>query len=144
MSPHAVVHELYRLISGPADRERDWDAVRALFDPDALLRSELVLPDGTHRSGRWTPEEFCAAAAEEYRSRGGFWERELSARVERYGAMAHVWSTYESRVGGAESPPAIRGINSVQLMRRDGRWRIVSLVFQMDRGIDPIPAEYGG
>jgi hypothetical protein len=139
-TPHEVVLLLYDLISGPADQERDWAAVQELFHSEALLRSELILPDGTRQSGRWTPAEFAAEGAEEYR-KDGFWEREVAARVEEFGNVAHVWSTYESRVGSPDSPPTIRGINSVQLLRQDGRWRITSLLFQIERGVGDFPAE---
>lgn len=139
--PRDVVRRLYELISGAGDYERDWDSVRALFLPDATLRSELTLPDGTHQSGTWTVAEFCTAAAEEYR-KDGFWEREIAARMERFGTIAHVWSTYESRVGGAESTPAGRGINSFQLLQQAGVWRLASVVFQLERGTDGIPSRY--
>ena len=141
--PTAVVKRLYDLISGPAEEERAWDEVRALFHPEAVLRSELTLPDGTHQSGRWTIDEFCDAAAEEYRT-DGFWESEIAARSERFGTIAHVWSSYESRVGTADSEPVGRGINSVQLLEQEGTWRITSLVFQIERGTDGIPARYLG
>ena len=140
-TPRAVVRRLYDLISGPADHARPWDGVRELFHADALLHSELTLPDGSHQSGRWTVDEFCAAAAEEYR-KTGFWEREIAARVERFGAIAQVWSTYESRVGSLESDPVGRGINSVHLLQQSGRWRITSLVFQIERGSESIPERY--
>ena len=140
-TPYEVVLRLYDLISGPADQERDWAAVQELFHPEAVLRSELTLPDGTHQSGRWTPAEFAAEGAEEYR-KDGFWEREVAGRVEEYGNIAHVWSTYESRVGGPEGPPAIRGINSVQLLRRDGRWWITDVLFQIELGAGDIPTDY--
>lgn len=141
--PKAVVARLYELISGPADQERPWETVRTLFLPEALLHSELTLPDGTRQSGNWTVDEFCAAAAKEYRT-SGFWEREVAARSERWGNIAHVWSTYESRVGSPGSDPAGRGINSVQLLRKDGKWRIASLVFQIERGTEGIPERYVG
>ena len=139
--PHAVVRQLYELISGPVGYKREWDQVRALFFPDALLRSELTLPDGSHQSGRWTVDEFCAAAAEEYR-KDGFWEREIAARIEVFGTIAHVWSSYESRVSSADSPPVGRGINSVQLLQQAGQWRIASLIFQIERGTAGIPSHY--
>jgi hypothetical protein len=137
--PHEVVLRLYDLISGPAEQERNWEAVQDLFHPEAVLRSELTLPDGTHQSGRWTPAEFAAAGAEEYR-KDGFWEREVARRVEEYGNVAHVWSTYEARVGSLDAPPAIRGINSVQLLRKGGRWWITGLVFQVESGAGDIPS----
>lgn len=136
-----MVRRLYELISGPADQPRSWDEVRSLFFPDALLRSELVLPDGSRQSGTWTVGEFCEAAAAAY-AETGFWERELSARVECFENIAQVWTTYESRVETPDSDPVVRGINAVQLLRRGGRWRITSLVFQVDRGTGGIPSVY--
>ncbi|MGI9626796.1 MAG: DinB family protein, partial [Longimicrobiales bacterium] len=59
-----------------------------------------------------------------------------------FGAIAHVWSTYESRVGSLESDPVGRGINSVHLLHQNGRWRITSLVFQIERGTEGIPGRY--
>ena len=139
--PHAVVQRLYALISGPADRSRAWDEVRSLFFPDALLRSELTLPDGTHQSGTWSVDEFCDAAAVEY-AETGFWEQEISARVECFENIAQVWTTYESRILSPDSAPVGRGINAVQLLRRDGEWRITALVFQIERGTGGIPHGY--
>lgn len=141
--PRAVVAHLYELISGPADQERSWSDIRALFLPEALLHSELALPDGAKQSGRWTVDEFCAAAAAEYRV-AGFWEREVAVRSEQFGNIGHVWSTYESRVGSLDNEPAGRGINSVQLLQKNGEWRIASLVFQIERGTDGIPDRYLG
>ncbi len=140
-TPEEVVIRLYDLISGPAEHQRSWDDVRALFYPEALLHSELTLPDGSHQSGTWTVDEFCNAAAAEYQ-RTGFWEREVARCDERYENIAHVWSTYESRVGRNDGDPAGRGINSVQLLRRDGKWRITGLVFQIERGTAGIPTSY--
>jgi hypothetical protein len=142
--PHEIVRRLYALISGPADEPRSWDEVRALFFPDALLRSELTLPDGTHLPGTWTVDEFCDVAAKEYAKSAGFWEREVAARIECFENIAQVWTTYESRVGSADSDPVTRGINAVQLLRRGGNWRITSLVFQIERGTDGIPTAYLG
>lgn len=139
--PVEVVHALYDLISGPADEERDWEAVERLFHPDALLHSEMTLPDGSHQAGTWTVEEFCEAAAQEYRHHG-FWEREVACRSECFGAIAQVWSTYESRVGDSDSEPVGQGINAVNLLERDGVWTIVSLIFQIERGTGGISPRY--
>jgi hypothetical protein len=140
-APHEVVCRLYELISGSGHETRSWDEVRSLFLPDAVLRSELTLPDGSHQSGEWTVDEFCNEAAAEY-AKGGFWEREIAARVECFENIAQVWTTYESRVGSPDADPVGRGINSVQLLRRNGEWRITSLVFQLERGTDGIPTAY--
>lgn len=141
--PPEVVATLYRLLSGPRDARRDWPAVRALFLPGAELHSELVLPDGEIKSRSWTVAEFVEEAAAEYANADGFWEREVAGRMEEYGNVAHIWSTYEARVGSPDGPPAVRGINSIQLLRRDERWWITGVVFQIDRTpVVPIPAKY--
>jgi hypothetical protein len=138
-----VVAALYALLSGPDGAERDWDAVRALFLPEAWLHSELIFPNGTIHSRTWTVDVFLHEAAEEYASAGGFWEREVARRVEEFGDIAHAWSTYEARVGNPDSPPAVRGINSIQLLRRGARWWITGLVFQIERPpAAPTPAQY--
>lgn len=141
--PTEVFAQLYALISGPADEERDWDAVRDLFYPDALLHSEVTLPDGSHQSGTWTLDQFCEAGAEEYR-RDGFWEREVACRGDSFGNIAQVWSTYETRIRDPGSEPVGRGINAVHLLKRNDEWRIVSLIFQIERGTDGIPEVYLG
>jgi len=139
--PHEVVLRLYALISGPRDETRAWDEVASLFHPDAILRSELTLGDGSHQSGSWTVAEFCDAAESEY-AKAGFWEREVAARAECFENIAQVWTTYESRVGSQESEPVNRGVNAVQLLRQGGEWRITSIVFQIERGTEGVPAKY--
>ncbi len=47
-----------------------------------------------------------------------------------------------ARVGDPESPPVARGINSVRVLRRKGRWRIGSIVFQIERPGTPIPEKH--
>lgn len=131
--PQGVVAALYTLLSGPEGADRDWAAVRALFHEDARLHSELIFPDGTIQSRTWTVETFVHDAAAEYAGAGGFWEREVAQRVEEFGDIAHVWSTYEARVRTPDSTPVVRGINGVQLLRRGGRWWITGLVFQIER-----------
>lgn len=141
--PEEVVVALYALLSGPRGASRDWAAVCELFMPEAQLHSELILPDATIQSRSWTVDAFVAEAAAEYASADGFWESEVARQVERFGDIAHVWSTYEARVGRPDGPPVIRGINSVQLLRRGGRWWIAGLVFQIERSpAAPIPDRY--
>lgn len=142
-SPEALVAEVYEIISGPADQERDWGRFRDLFQPDARIMAFTTLPDGSPQEGVWTVEEFVAAASTFY-AEDGFWEREIWSRTERFGSVAHVFSTYESRVGSRDSPPVGRGINSVQMVRHDGRWWIAGIAFELEGPDRPIPGEYGG
>jgi hypothetical protein len=140
-SPEDLLLRLYDLISGPKDEERRWEEISSLFLKGARLRMEVENADGSVRSGDWSIDEFSREAAESYR-RNGFWEREIARRTERYGNICHIFSTYESRVGDPNSDPVSRGINSVQVLRREGRWCIASIIFQAEQPGNEIPQEY--
>jgi len=71
----------------------------------------------------------------------GFYEKEISRKVEHFGNMYHVFSTYESRnVEGG--PVTDRGINSIELYFDGTRFWITSWSFDSERKDNPIPTEY--
>lgn len=146
-SPEAIVAAVYRLISGPAEREgeRDWARFRTLFLPGVRF---LLTRWGDRRAGQqeevlrqWDLDRFIAVARMFYRE-SAFWEREVWHRTERFGNVAHVFSTYESRVGSPDSEPVARGINSFQIVRTAGRWWIASVAWDVEVEGNPIPEEY--
>lgn len=145
-SPEAVVEAVYASISGPAEKEepRDWDRLRSLFLPDArLVLVRWQSPDGEEEEilRGWDVEGFIETARGFY-DESAFYEREIGRRVDRFGNIAQVFSAYESRVGSEESDPVARGINSVQLVRAEGRWWIAHLVWDVERPTNPIPEAY--
>jgi hypothetical protein len=88
-----------------------------------------------------TVEQYIVSA-DPFLKRDGFWEREIAHRLDRYGNVAHVFSTYESRVHTADSPPFSRGINSIQLVTNGERWWVVTILWDYERPGNPIPADY--
>jgi hypothetical protein len=115
----ATVLAAYNVISGPAGR-RDWDRFNGLFAPGArLIHGEKVM----------TPEEF-GKASKPYFDEHGFFERPVSERVDRYKDMAHVWSAYESRNKTTDEKPFAHGVNSFQLVRVGGQWKILTILWQ--------------
>ena len=72
----------------------------------------------------------------------GFFEREIHRRVERFGSVAHVFSSYESRHARDDVRPFVRGINSIQLFFDGKRWWVVTIFWDSERPDQPIPAEY--
>jgi hypothetical protein len=71
----------------------------------------------------------------------GFDEREISRKVENFGAIYHVWSTYESR--NTKTGPVIeRGINSIELFYDGARFWLLGWFFDNERKDNPIPAKY--
>ena len=60
-----------------------------------------------------------------------FWEGELWRETRQFGDMAHVLSAYETRRSrGGEVMN--RGVNSIQLFRRDGRWWISAMIWRRE------------
>jgi hypothetical protein len=140
-SSEAIIAALYDVISGGRNQDRDWDRFRSLFTSGARLIVGAPSPDGRVPSRNMTVEEYIVSA-DPFLKRDGFWERELARRVERYGNVAHVFSTYESRVNSADSPPFSRGINSIQLITNGERWWVVTILWDFERPGNPIPAQY--
>lgn len=145
-SPEAIVEAVYEAISGPAEVEtrRDWDRLRSLFLPDArFVLTRWRTPDGKedNRVRTWDVEEFIDTAKGFYRE-SSFYEREVARRVDRFGHIAQVFSTYESRVDAHDDKPAARGINSVQTVHAKGRWWIAHLVWDVEAPDNPIPDAY--
>lgn len=140
-SVESIIAALYDVISGPPGQNRDWDRFRSLFTGGARLIVAAPSPEGRVPSRSMSVEEY-VVAADPFLKRDGFWEREIARRVERYGNVAHVFSTYESRVKTADSPPFSRGINSIQLVTNGERWWVVTILWDFDRPGNPIPSQY--
>lgn len=142
-SPDAIVAAVYESISGAAGEERAWDRFRALFVPGARLIPSGRRPDGTAGHEILTVEEYIEGATRAF-AESGFFETEIHAESERYGDIAHVFSTYESRHAADDAEPFQRGINSFQLWHDGDRWWIVNIFWHAEREDAPIPERYGG
>jgi hypothetical protein len=130
----ATIRDLYAVISGPAG-PRDWDKFKGLFVPEGRL-----VPVGSNGPTILTPQGYVERAGASF-MKEGFFESEIARRIERYGNVAHVFSTYESRRAVGEKPFA-RGINSIQLVRTGGQWKILSITWQGESATYPIPQTY--
>ncbi|HXT64084.1 MAG TPA: hypothetical protein VN696_13685 [Pyrinomonadaceae bacterium] len=138
----SIVAAVYDVISGPAGQKRNWDRFRSLFVPGARLIPTGRNPQtGEVASRVRTPEEYIARSSP-LLEQNGFFEREISRRTEKYGNIAHLFSTYESRHKADDEKPFARGINSIQLMNDGKRWWIVTIFWQGEDDKTPLPAEY--
>jgi hypothetical protein len=129
----ATMHAVYDVISGPAGQKRDFDKMRSLFAPNALLR--VIGPKGV-RGG--TLEDYIAKSGP-LLEKEGFTEHELARRTEVYGNLASVWSSYDGRTANGSFHE--RGINSFQLVKVDGKWLVASILWQEDGTEFPLPAD---
>jgi len=137
----SIIAAVYDVISGPAKGARNWDRFRSLFVPGASLIPTGRRPTGEVLSRVLTPDDYITRSGP-ILEQNGFFEREVSKRVEKFGNIAHIFSTYESRHAKEEEKPFARGINSFQLMNDGKRWWIVTIFWQAEDDNNPLPAEY--
>lgn len=136
-----VMTTLYAVISGEKGETRDWERFKHLFTEDARL-----IPSGKNKEGKvgfriLTPSDYVASAGKRLEELG-FHEIEINRKVEAYGSLVHVWSTYESYHSKSEKTPFARGINSLQLMNDGTRWWILQIYWLAETPENPLPKKY--
>jgi len=128
-----TIRGVYDVISGPPGQKRDFDKMRSLFVPGATLKA--IGPKGV-RGGSLDDYITRNAAILE---KEGFTERELGRRVELWGNLASAWSSYDGRTANGSFHE--RGINSIQLVKTDGKWLVASILWQEETPENSLPAE---
>jgi hypothetical protein len=88
-----------------------------------------------------TPDMY-VARDDPYFKTHGFFERSIANRVEEFGNLIQVWSTYESRHAENDSQPFTRGINSIQIVHARGRFWIASVLWDDERPGLTLPEKY--
>lgn len=134
-----IMRAVYESISGPAGQKRDWDRFRTLMAPGARLIPTGRRADGTGGMRVWTTEEYIQAATPGLEG-GGFFEREIGRKLERYGNVVHLMSAYDSKRTLADPAPFQRGVNSFQLFFDGKRWWVVTIFWEPETPANPIPA----
>jgi len=142
-TPDAIIGALYDVISGPAGQGRNWNRMRSLFAPGARLVPTGKRADGTSSMRTLDVEGYITAAGPSLEA-GGFFEREIGRRSERFGNVTHAFSAYESRRKADDGKPFARGINSIQLYHDGTRWWVVTVFWDSERADNPIPSRYIG
>jgi hypothetical protein len=128
----AVIDEMYAMISGPKG-PRDWSRQAKCFLPEARQVRTWVDEHGRPQKLGMSLEEY-SANTQPFFDANDFYEVETSRRIDLFGNMAHVWSSYEARRTPDEEPPERRGINSIQLFKDpELGWRIIHMIWDNER-----------
>jgi hypothetical protein len=137
-----LVASLYDVISGAAGKPRDWNRFRSLFLPDGRLG--VIRPDspGTKSDAIFLTPDTYVERDDPYFKTHGFFERGIANRVEEFGNLVNVWSTYESRHAEADPQPFTRGVNSIQIVHAQGRFWVANILWDDERTGLTLPAKY--
>lgn len=136
----AVMKAFYECITFPEGKSPDWARYKNLFASSAVP------------CNRTTPGAELVTNLEGFldnfsgRIQSGtiksFYEAEIARTTETYGRLAQVFSAYEKGMNTTDPAKFARGINSLQLTFRDGRWWIVSIAWEDETPGNPLPAKY--
>ena len=137
----STIKTLYKVISGEKGEERNWELFNYLFHKDARL-----MPSGNNRQGvkgvrYMTAQEYIDTSGK-WLLENGFFENEIGRKVDQFGNIAHVFSSYESFKSAKDEKPFMRGINSIQLYNDGNRWWILNVYWQGETKEHPIPKKY--
>lgn len=137
-SPEKLVASVYEIISGPAG-ERHWERLRSYCKPEVQFNVLSKGKDGGSVYRSLSLDEYIAMAGRHFRE-NPFYETELGHTVQQFGPIAQVFSAYQS-TESPEGAPFDRGVNSIQLVKDQGRWWIVNILWTSETDEHSIPAE---
>ena len=133
-----MVRTLYGLVTFEPGTIPDWDEVRSLFLDEAVVVLRTSRTESTVFSLDGFVNDFVTFIERANAVETGFEERIIRLVPTEFHDIAHVWVLYEARVPGSARPPQ-QGVDSFSLMRRNGRWLVVSVTNDIP-GVDhPIP-----
>ena len=126
-----MTRQLYAVVSSPSGR-RDWASIADYYHSDARLVRTGVNPDGSPFALVMSFEAYVQnveALLKDIR----FSEVELVHEAIVFGNVARLTSVYEYTRETSTGAQKGRGVNFFTLIRQDGRWRIMSIVWDNER-----------
>ena len=134
-----IIRAFYEVVSTPAGGSLDQKRDASLHAPGAQIRLSRPKPDGAPHVAVLTLAEL--HSRETGPRQEAVFEREIHRVTQRYGSIAHVWTTYVvSRT--PKGSPIDRGISSVHLYFDGKRWWITGWLDESERPENVIPPEF--
>jgi hypothetical protein len=132
--PKGIPAAIDAAITGPADKDRA--CMKALFIPEARLIVVSIGADGTPAYKVLTLDDWIARV--KARGHAMLEEKQLKFHIQRFGNIAHLWSTYAL---SSEGKQVARGINSIQAIKESAGWRVLGIMWQAESAAVPLPKE---
>jgi hypothetical protein len=139
-TPEDLVGRLYELVSFEAGRTPDWEHVRSIFLDEAVIVLRTSRDASTVLSLDGFVADFQAFIERANVKETGFAETVVTMRSMVFGDIAHVLVLYEASIPGASRGPQ-QGVDSFQLIRTKGGWRVASVVNEVPTDARPVPQE---
>jgi hypothetical protein len=134
-----LVEHLYDSISFEKGEMPELEKLKELFIPEGrLINNSNEVPE------IFTVDTFILAFRKQMEDGKipSFEEKEISAHTDIFGTIAQRFSTYEARLDLKSTTPFAVGINSIQMIQTDGRWRISCMVWNQETEELKVPKSY--
>ena len=133
--PEGIPAALDAAITGPADKDRA--CMKALLVPEARMIFVSLGADGAPSYRLETLDDWIARV--KALGHAMLEEKQLKFHIERYGNIAHLWSSYALHSDGKQ---VARGIHSIQAIKEAGGWRVMVIMAQAESATAPLPKKY--
>jgi hypothetical protein len=133
-----AVQDAYSCISFKKGTTIDYDAIKNFFIPQARLinfRSDTAQDVDINQFIDLYKQFVLANNIQ------SFYEEELYGRTEQFGNIAERISSYSTYINTMDSVTE-RGVNSFQLIKTRGGWRVSSIIWDVEKPSLPIPQYY--
>jgi hypothetical protein len=134
-----LTRALYQVVSAPPE-QRDWDAIRHYYHPQARLARTGLNPDGTPFVSVFTLNAYIENVRQVLDG-VRFSEVEVSQESVVFGNVARLTSVYEYTRQSAKETVRGRGVNFFTLVHEAGQWRVMSIVWDNERPGLSLPPE---
>jgi len=137
--PEGLIKHLYNQVTFPAGETPDWGYVRTLF----LKEATVVMRMGENKTAALSLDGWILDFVNFINNRNikttGFEENIIKMESIIFGDIAHVLVLYTSYIPGVSEAPR-EGVDSFHLIRKDGDWKIVSILNEIPGPNRPKPA----
>ena len=136
-----MVRAYYEVVSGPAEKKREWGRDRTLYIPDIRFLIFREDKDGRTSIRTLTHQEF-VDESEAAMAGKAFYEHEVHRIAHRAGDVVHVLSTAEQKYS-PDGPVEGRSIDSLEMYWDGSRWWITNAnIWEVETKAHPLPAEF--
>ena len=139
-TPQAVVRDLYDSVTFEPGHTPDWEHVKSMFIDEAVIVLRSSRTETTIHTVDSFVNDFKKFIADADLAKRGFEERIVKMKPFLFGDIAHVLVYYEAEIPGASRGPQ-SGVDSFQLIKKNGNWHIVSITNELPSVKNPLPED---
>lgn len=137
-TPESVVKAIFELCTFEGGKQPEWDKIKDLV----MERGILILTDGSPGFLTVDWDEFVKLWEQDMdkmiKDKVGYEDKLLRIKTIDYGNIATCYVHFESKLTGVNYPAKV-GLNIFSVIKKEGRWWIVSVIEETATPKNPIP-----